>query len=55
MKKSISNLGKTLTKKELQNTNGETICPNNPRGMCLTGYTFNFDICKCIPDGFSIP
>jgi len=49
MKKSISKLGKILTKKELKNTNGEiAIISNICETLCLTASSGT----RCVSDGY---
>lgn len=31
-------------------TPGDTGCPNNPRGMCPNGTSFNCETCQCEPN-----
>ena len=50
--KGAKELNKT-TQQEINGGNepGNTGCENNPRGMCPTGFTFDCEICQCVPGG----
>jgi hypothetical protein len=57
LKNILSLEGAKELKKDIQleinggNEPGNTGCPNNPRGMCPIGFSFDCSICECLPDG----